>query len=91
MITKLTKEDIERNFKLAEEGKALDMPLSVLDGVLKKKVSNKVYQEAHREKIKAYWKAYYEAHRDKIKAYREANKERLLAKRRERYRRTKEG
>jgi len=47
---KPTKEDIERNFKLAEEGKALDMPLKVLDGAL----YYKAYREANREKIKAY-------------------------------------
>ena len=40
-----------------------------------KKVYNKAYREANKDKIKAYFEAYYEANKDKIKAYYEANKE----------------
>ena len=65
MNSEISKEDIERNFKLAEEGKPLDMPLSQLDGVLKKKF---IYQKT--DKYKAYQKAYRKT--DKYKAYKKA-------------------
>ena len=50
----------------------------------KKRVRNKAYREANKDKISEYHKAYREANKDKIsentKAYREANKEKLEAK-----------
>ena len=40
-----------------------------------KKVYNKAYREANKDKLKAYFEAYYEVNKDKLKAYYEANKE----------------
>ena len=53
------KEDIIRNIKNAEEGRPLDMPLSILNGEMKK--------EWFKPIIKAKMKAYYEQNKDKIK------------------------
>jgi hypothetical protein len=60
-----TVDDINRNYKLAMEGKALDMPLHVLDGKLIRKVYQKRYQQS--DKYKAYQKRYQQS--DKYKAY----------------------
>jgi len=70
-----TIEDINRNFKLAQQGKPLDMPLIVLDGAIK----GKAYREANKEKIAK-----------RMKAYREANKEKINKRCRELYWQKKE-
>lgn len=41
----VTIDDINRNFRLAQEGKALDMPLAVLDG----RLLSKAYREANKK------------------------------------------
>ncbi len=47
----ITKEDIDRNFRLLKEDKPLDMPLFFLNGQLKSKVNSEAYREANKDKI----------------------------------------
>lgn len=63
---KVTREDIDRNMKLTQEGEALDVPLVKLDGCLKKKLYIKLYLQS--DEGKAVRKKYQQS--DKYKAYR---------------------
>jgi hypothetical protein len=76
-----TVDDINRNYKLAMEGKALDMPLHVLDGKLIRKVYQKRYQQS--DKYKAYQKKYRQSGKHKAyqKKYRQSDKFKACQKR----------
>ena len=52
---KITKDDIDRNFEHVKRGEALDMPLAVLDGELKKKCINGIPDLLERPDRKAYY------------------------------------
>jgi len=72
---------IERNLDNVADGKPLDTPLSVLNGMFKKKYkeeTEKFYQKARHktDKYKAYQKAYHQTPKYKayLKAYRQTPK-----------------
>jgi len=65
-----TKEDIERNLDNVANGKPLDVPLVVLNGVFKKKYKEEtdyVYETSRKGHRKEYNKKYYQKHKKEAK------------------------
>lgn len=88
-MTEISKEVIKENIERIEEGKALTMPLAVLNGELKKRYFSKAYCEKNKDRSEQK-KAYYEKNKDKIKTYREKNKDKIAEQRKACYERNKE-
>jgi hypothetical protein len=80
----MSRVDVLRNVERVERGLALDMPLAVLDGEMKKEYITKPCQKAYRQtpEYKAWEKAYQQT--PEYKAYKKAyylrNKKKILAK-----------